>query len=93
MPDHRRRPGRHPDAHALGLPLSVFSGGNDWLGRAVRDRGLIIDVSAITTIEVDAKARTARIGGGARLDVLSNAQALWIGLGLGATGVPSRVID
>ncbi|KOV58121.1 FAD-binding oxidoreductase [Streptomyces sp. MMG1121] len=58
-------------AHALGLPLSVFSGGNDWLGRAVRDRGLVIDVSAMTTIEVDVEARTARIGGGVRSDVLA----------------------
>lgn len=58
-------------AHALGLPLSVFSGGNDWLGRAVRDRGLVIDVSEMTTIEVDVEARTARIGGGVRSDVLA----------------------
>ncbi|MEU8972924.1 FAD-dependent oxidoreductase [Streptomyces monashensis] len=58
-------------ARELRLPLSVFSGGNDWLGRAVRDRGLVIDVSAMTTIEVDAGARTARIGGGVRSDALA----------------------
>ncbi|OIJ87573.1 hypothetical protein BIV25_38455 [Streptomyces sp. MUSC 14] len=58
-------------ARELGLPLSVFSGGNDWLGRAVHDRGLVIDVSAMTTIEVDVGARTARIGGGVRSDVLA----------------------
>ncbi|GAA2689475.1 FAD-binding oxidoreductase [Streptomyces lunalinharesii] len=58
-------------AHALGLPLAVFSGGNDWLGRAVRDRGLVIDVSAMSTIEVDVEARTARIGGGVRSDALA----------------------
>jgi FAD/FMN-containing dehydrogenase len=60
-------------ARALGLPLSVFSGGNDWLGRAVRDRALVIDVSEMTTIEVDADERTARIGGGVRSDVLARA--------------------
>lgn len=58
-------------ARALGLPLSVFSGGNDWLGRAVRDGGLVVDVSRLTTIEVDVQARTARIGGGVRSDVLA----------------------
>ncbi|WP_405164081.1 FAD-binding oxidoreductase [Nocardia sp. NBC_01499] len=58
-------------ATALGLPLSVFSGGNDWLGRAVRDRGLVIDISEMTTIEVDVEARTARIGGGVRADALA----------------------
>lgn len=60
-------------ARALGLPLSVFSGGNDWLGRSVRDRGLVVDVSALSTIEVDAGAQTARIGGGVRSDVLARA--------------------
>jgi FAD/FMN-containing dehydrogenase len=51
--------------------LPVFSGGNDWLGRAVRDRGLVIDISEMATIEVDIDARTARIGGGVRSDVLA----------------------
>lgn len=58
-------------ARALGLPLSVHSGGNDWAGRSVRDEGLVIDLSALDSVEIDTRNRTARIGGGVRSDVLA----------------------
>jgi hypothetical protein len=51
-------------AHALELGLSVFSGGNDWAGRSIRDQGLAIDISRLDAITVDAARRTARFGGG-----------------------------
>jgi FAD/FMN-containing dehydrogenase len=50
---------------AAGLPLSVRAGGHDWAGRALRDGGLVIDVSGMDTVEVDPVARTATVGGGA----------------------------
>ncbi|MEJ2870516.1 FAD-binding oxidoreductase [Actinomycetospora sp. OC33-EN08] len=58
-------------ARAAGLGLSVFSGGNDWAGRSVLDGGLVADISALDHIEVDVESRTARVGGGARSDLVS----------------------
>lgn len=60
-------------ARALGLRLSVRSGGNDWAGRALVKGGLVVDVSGMTDIEVDADANTARVGGGTRTDALAAA--------------------
>src|SRR5215469_10637569 len=47
------------------LPVSVRGGGHDWAGRAVRPGGLVIDLTGMRQIAVDAKARTATVGGGA----------------------------
>src|SRR5262245_4858602 len=47
------------------IPLSVRGGGHDWAGRAIRDRGLTIDLSRMRRVDVDAAARVATIGGGA----------------------------
>jgi hypothetical protein len=58
-------------ANVLGLPLSVFSGGNDWQGRAVRDGGLVIDISPLASVDVDVASQTAQIGGGVRSDALA----------------------
>jgi FAD/FMN-containing dehydrogenase len=53
------------------LSLSVRGGGHDWAGRALCD-GLVIDLSGMNDVLVDADHRTARISGGARAsDVLS----------------------
>jgi FAD/FMN-containing dehydrogenase len=48
-----------------GIPLSVLGGGHDWAGRALRDGGLVIDLSGMRTVAVDASARVATVGGGA----------------------------
>jgi FAD/FMN-containing dehydrogenase len=37
-------------AREYGLPLSVRATGHDWAGRAVRDGGLVIDVSGMRDI-------------------------------------------
>ena len=61
-------------ARAYGLALSVRGGGHDWSGRAMRQDGLVIDLSAMRQVTIDAGARTATIGGGATAhDVLAAA--------------------
>src|SRR5215468_1611561 len=47
------------------LPLSVRGGGHDWAGRALRPGGLVIDLTGMRRVAVDAQARTVTVGGGA----------------------------
>jgi FAD/FMN-containing dehydrogenase len=47
------------------VPLSVLGGGYDWAGRAVRDGGLVIDLSAMHRVAIDPPGRVATVGGGA----------------------------
>jgi FAD/FMN-containing dehydrogenase len=54
------------------LPLSVRGGGHDWVGRALRHNGLVIDMSHMRRVDVDAVASVATIEGGATgIDVTS----------------------
>ncbi len=48
-----------------GLELAVRGGGHNVSGRAVSDGGLVVDLSLMRGVEVDAVARTARVQGGA----------------------------
>jgi FAD/FMN-containing dehydrogenase len=48
-----------------GMRLSVLGGGHDWAGRALRHGGLLIDMSRMRGVTVDASARVATVGGGA----------------------------
>jgi FAD/FMN-containing dehydrogenase len=48
------------------LPLSVRGGGHDWAGRALRDGGLVIDLTGMRDVAVDPQARVATIAGGAQ---------------------------
>jgi FAD/FMN-containing dehydrogenase len=48
------------------LPLSVLGGGHDWAGRALREGGMVLDLSALREIKVDNAACTADIQGGVR---------------------------
>jgi FAD/FMN-containing dehydrogenase len=52
-------------ARRHGLPLSVRSGGHDWAGRALRDGGLVIDLTGMRDVAVDPQARVATVAGGA----------------------------
>ncbi len=52
-------------ARDAGLPLSVRAGGHDWAGRALRDGGLVADLTGMRAVEVDAAGRTATVQGGA----------------------------
>ncbi|MFI5915369.1 FAD-binding oxidoreductase [Dactylosporangium sp. NPDC051541] len=51
-------------ARAAGLPLSVRGGGHDWAGRAVRDGGVVVDLSDMRGVTVDAAAGEAVVRGG-----------------------------
>ena len=53
-------------AHGNGIPATVRGGGHNVAGKAVRDDALIIDLSEINAINVDAPAKRAMAGGGAR---------------------------
>jgi hypothetical protein len=52
-------------ARSHGLPLSVRGGGHDWAGRALRHDGLVIDLSVMRKVTVDAAAKVATVAGGA----------------------------
>ncbi|WP_433555947.1 FAD-binding oxidoreductase [Pseudonocardia xinjiangensis] len=58
-----------------GLPLSVRSGGYDWAGRALRPDGLVIDLSLMRDVTIDAGARVATVAGGANARDVTSAAA------------------
>jgi FAD/FMN-containing dehydrogenase len=53
-------------ARRHGLPLSVRGGGHDWAGRALRDDGLVIDLTGMRDVAVDPQVLVANVAGGAR---------------------------
>lgn len=62
-------------ARDYGLPLSVRGGGHDWAGRALRDGGLVIDLTGMRTVELNPADQLATAGGGATAgDVLTAAR-------------------
>ncbi|WP_433649779.1 FAD-binding oxidoreductase [Micromonospora zamorensis] len=46
------------------LPLSVRSGGHDWAGRALRDGGVVLDLTGLRAVDIDVDAATVTVGGG-----------------------------
>jgi hypothetical protein len=48
-----------------GLPLAVRGGGHNGGGLGTVEAGVVIDLSRLRDVEVDASARTVRVGGGA----------------------------
>ncbi|SCF42076.1 FAD-binding oxidoreductase [Micromonospora mirobrigensis] len=52
-------------AHRCRLPLSVRAGGHDWAGRALRDGGVVVDLTGMRRVEVDPDAGTVTVAGGA----------------------------
>jgi FAD/FMN-containing dehydrogenase len=78
-------------ARAHELPVAVRGGGHNPAGHCVLDDGLVIDLSEMRAVEVDADKGIARAEGGATwLDFDSSAQALGLatpGGVVGSTGV------
>jgi FAD/FMN-containing dehydrogenase len=75
-------------ARRHGLPLSVRGGGHDWAGRALRDDGLVIDLTGMRDVAVDSQALVATVAGGARVNdvaVASGAHDLVAALGVCGT--------
>jgi FAD/FMN-containing dehydrogenase len=74
-----------------GLLLSVRGGGHNIAGSAVCDGGLMLDLSRMTSVRVDPKARTVRVEPGARLaDLDKETQAFGLATPVGinsTTGV------
>jgi hypothetical protein len=58
-----------------GLALSVRGGGHDWAGRALRHGGLVIDLTKMRQVSLDASARIATVAGGATAHDLMTAAA------------------
>ena len=52
-------------ARAQGLDLAIRSGGHNVAGLGSIDGGLVIDMRCMDSVEVDARSRTVRVGGGA----------------------------
>ena len=84
-------------ARARGLAIAIRGGGHGVAGDAIADGGLVIDLSAMTGVDVDADARTARVGGGARLgDVDRETQRFGLAVPLGVvsrTGVAGLTLS
>ncbi len=55
-------------ARERGLRIGVRSGGHSWAGNHVREGGMLLDVSALDSLEIDAEAGTAVVGPGCRGD-------------------------
>ena len=74
-----------------GLEVAVRGGGHSISGASVVDDGLMVDLSQMSAVHVDAAARRARTGGGALLgDLIAAAQEHGLALPVGAishTGV------
>jgi len=62
-------------ARAQSLEVAVRSGGHDILGASVCDRGLVVDLSHMNVVTVDAGDRTATVQPGAVSGSLSRASA------------------
>jgi FAD/FMN-containing dehydrogenase len=56
-------------AGAEGMRVGVRSGGHSWAGNHVRDGGMLLDLSRLDSLDVDAEARTAVVGPGCRGNV------------------------
>jgi FAD/FMN-containing dehydrogenase len=49
------------DARASGLRVAVRSGGHNWFGASVRDDGMLLDLSELSSVEIDPAARSAAV--------------------------------
>lgn len=74
-------------AHQSGRPASVRGGGHDWAGRAMREAGVVIDLSAMRGVRVDPANAVAEVQGGVHAsDLLDAAAAHGLATAAGAVG-------
>jgi FAD/FMN-containing dehydrogenase len=55
------------------MQVGVRSGGHSWSGSHLRDGGMLLDISLLTELSIDAEARTAVVGPGVRGSDLAGA--------------------
>ena len=67
------------------LPLSVRGGGHDWAGRALREAGLVVDLTRMRQVSVTGQVATAQ-GGATSLDVLTAAGRHGLAAATGSIG-------
>ncbi|MBB5464211.1 hypothetical protein OKW30_006799 [Paraburkholderia sp. Clong3] len=58
------------DAH---VPISIYNGGQDWAGRSLREGTVILDISRMAKLAIDADSREVMIGGGVTAAQLNQA--------------------
>src|SRR5262245_20970712 len=69
------------------LPLSVRGGGHDWAGRALRSGGLVIDLTRMRRVAVNAGSQTATFAGGATArDVITETAPYGLAAATGTVG-------
>jgi len=72
---------------AEGLPVAVRGGAHGVSGKASVDNGMMIDLSPMNSVVVDAEARRAHVGGGALLgDLMGAAQEHGLATSVGMVG-------
>ncbi|MBT2271790.1 FAD-binding oxidoreductase [Rhodococcus qingshengii] len=62
-------------AQVEGLTIGIQSGGHSWVGNAVRDDGLLLDLSRLKAIEIDTASGIASFEPGVHVDELAEALA------------------
>jgi ketosteroid isomerase-like protein len=72
-------------AAAAGLPLSVRGGGHDWAGRALREGGVVVDLSLMRSVRIEGDVASVA-GGATNLDVMSAAERSGLTAAAGSTG-------
>jgi len=75
-------------ARDCGLALAVRGGGHNIAGNATCDGGIVIDLSQMNTVSVNAGLRRAHVGGGALLadvDAATQAHGLAVPVGINST--------
>ena len=75
-------------ARDQGFPLAIRGGGHHIAGNAVCDDGIVIDLSQMRAVQVDAAVRRARVEGGATLadfDAAAQVHGLAVPLGINST--------
>jgi FAD binding domain/Berberine and berberine like len=74
-------------AREHGVPVSVRGGGHDFWGRALRPGGLVLDLTGMRDVRVDADRRVATVGGGAlSSDVVGAAERVGLTAVTGTAG-------